>query len=472
MSDPMISAPLGEATLEELKQSLRGQLVRPGDEGYDGARAIWNAAHDKRPALIARCSGPADVMRAVEFARSQNLVVAVRGGGHSTPGFSTCEGGLVIDLSRMRGVRVDPDRGTVRAEGGATWGDVDHETQAFGLATTGGMVSTTGIGGFTLGGGIGWLMRKHGLGCDNLIGADVVTADGRMVRASENENFELLWGLRGGGGNFGIATSLEYRVHKVGPIVSAGPIFYPGDRAAAILRFYRDFVRNLPDELTTLVDLLTAPPLPFLPAEWHGRPVIAIVAMHSGSADEAQRAMRPLSELGEPIANLFGPMPYTVMQSLLDAPNGPGSYWYMKAGYVRELSDAAIDVFTRHHLEATSPKSEIHLHHFGGAVARVAPETSAYAERKAPFIVNVIASSFTGEGFERHVDWARSLYQGLTPALTGGAYINFLSSEGDERVRAAYGEKYDRLVALKDRYDPTNLFALNQNVAPSIARRG
>jgi FAD/FMN-containing dehydrogenase len=466
------SPTLGAATLAELQQSLRGALVQPGDAGYDKARAIWNAAHDRRPALIARCSGPADVMRAVSFARSQGLLVAVRGGSHSIPGFSTCDGGLVIDLSPMKGIRVDVARSTVRAEGGVTWGELDHETQAFGLAVTGGLVSTTGISGFTLGGGVGWLMRKYGLACDNLIGADVVTADGQLVTTSEKENPELLWGLRGGGGNFGVVTSLEFKLHRVGPMITGGVVFYPGDRAADVLRFYRKYVTDVPDELTTVANLLTAPPAPFLPEAWHGKRIIGLIGVHCGALDAGARAVQPMRELGEPIADLLGPMPYVAMQSLIDPLWGAGAYSYMKAGYMSELSDVAIEALTESHRNATSPKSEIHVHHFGGAVARVPADSSAYSERNAPFIINALASAFTGDDFQRHVDWAHGLYKALDPALTGGAYINFLSSEGHDRVRAAYGPKYDRLTALKDRFDPTNLFRLNQNVPPSGKRAG
>src|SRR5690242_1548563 len=323
--------PFGDATLAELEQGLRGQLIRPGDDDYDEARAIWNAAHDARPALIVRCAGVGDVIRAVDFARSEDLTVAVRGGGHSVAGFSTTDGGVVIDLSGMRSVRVDPERRTAVAEGGATWAEFDHETQAFGLAVTGGLVSSTGIGGFTLGGGIGWLMRKHGLACDNLIGADVVTADGRLVHTSEDENPELLWGLRGGGGNFGIATSLEYKLHSVGPMVMAGPIFFPGARGEEILRFYRDWVRELPDEMTTLVNLTTAPPAPFLPEAVHGKPVVAIVAVGAGEHEQARSLLQPVRDLGDPIADLIGVIPYTAMQSLLDPLWARGAHNYFRS---------------------------------------------------------------------------------------------------------------------------------------------
>jgi FAD/FMN-containing dehydrogenase len=356
---------LGEATLGELEQGLRGQLIRPEDEDYDEARAIWNGAHDRRPALIVRCAGVADVMRAVDFARSENLLVAVRGGGHSLPGFSTCDGGVVVDLSAMNSVHVDPARRTAVAEGGCTWADFDHETQAFGLAVTGGLISSTGIAGFTLGGGIGWLMRKAGLACDNLIGADVVTADGRLVHTSEDENPELLWGLRGGGGNFGIATSLEFRLHPVGPMLLAGPIFFAGERAEEVLRFYRDWVRELPDEMTTLINLTTAPPAPFLPEAAHGKPIVAVIAVHAGEPEHGRALVQPLKELGDPIADLIGVMPYTTMQSLLDALWTRGAHNYMRSAYVDELTDEAIAATVDRHRAVPSPHSDIHLHQFG-----------------------------------------------------------------------------------------------------------
>src|SRR3954470_22847807 len=349
---------LGDGTIAELAEAVRGEVIVPSDPGYDDARAIWNGAHDRRPALIVRCAGVADVMRAVEFTRSQDLEVAVRGGSHSIPGFSTTDGGIVIDLSAMQGVRVDPQAGTARAEGGAQWGPFDHETQAFGLGVTGGLISTTGLGGFTLGVGIGWLVRKHGLASDNLISADVVTADGRLVTASAEQNPELLWGLKGGGGNFGIAVSLEYRLHPVGPVVMGGPTFYPGERADEILRFYREFVEEAPDELTTIANLLWAPPAPFIPEEWHGKPLIGLIACYSGSLEDGERAVAPMRELGDPVADLMGPLPYTALQGLLDPLWPAGKHTYMKAGYVRELDDAAIETATRYHQEATSPASE------------------------------------------------------------------------------------------------------------------
>jgi len=459
---------LAEGSVSELEQALRGTLVRASDPAYDDVRAIWNGAHDRRPALIARCAGVADVIRALEFARSEELRVAVRAGGHSIPGYSSVDGGMVIDLSPMQGIQVDPRRRTVRVQPGATWAALDHETQAFGLAVTGGLVSSTGVAGLTLGGGIGWLMRKHGLTCDNLIAADVVTADGRLVRTSQADNAELFWGLRGGGGNFGIVTSLEFRLHPVGPMITGGAVFYPGERAGELLRVYRDWIATAPDELTTLVNLLTCPPAPFLPEEWHGRPLVAVVGMYAGPHDEAERALRPLRELGAPVADLFGPMPYVAMQSLIDPLWGPGASSYMKAGFMRGLDDETIDTLVAQHASVTSPKTEMHVQHLGGAVARVAADATAFGERDAPLLVNIVAGTHTADGFDDAVAWAQETYGALTPALTGGAYVNFLSSEGEERVRAAYGaETYRRLVALKDEYDPDNVFRLNQNVRPS-----
>ncbi len=459
---------LGAATLKEFEDGLHGSLVQPGDGAYDEARSIWNGVHDCRPAAIARCADAADVRHAVGFARSEGLDVAVRGGGHSIPGFSTCDDGIVIDLSPMKGIEVDVAERTATAEGGVLWQEFDAATKEHGLATTGGLVSTTGVAGFTLGGGIGWLMRKHGLACDNLRSAEVVTADGQILTASETENADLFWGLRGGGGNFGIVTAFEFDLHPVGPTVTAGAVFYPGERAEEIMRFYRDFVRDLPDELTTLVNLLTAPPAPFLPEEWHGKKLVALIGCYSGDAEEGAKAMQPLRELGDPVADLVGPMPYVQMQSLIDALWPHGTKAYMKAGYLRELDDHAIETAARHHQEATSPASEIHIQHFGGAVARVDDGASAYGERQAPFVLNAIAVSHEPGGLDTHVEWAQRFYAEIEPSLTGGAYINFLSAEGGERVKAAYGaEKFARLQALKDRYDPTNLFRLNQNIPPS-----
>jgi FAD/FMN-containing dehydrogenase len=460
----MHTAVLGDGSIAELAEAMRGRLIRPSDDDYDEAREVWNGAHDRRPALIARCAGVADVVRALGFARSQELVPAVRGGGHSIPGFSTCDGGIVIDLSAMKGVRVDPRAGTVRAEAGLTWGELDHETQSFGRAVTGGLVSTTGIAGFTLGGGIGWLMRKHGLACDNLVAADVVTADGRVLTTDDDP--DLLWGLRGGGGNFGVVTSFEFRLHPVGPIVAAGPVFYPGDRAREILTAWRDLLPSLPDELTTLANLVIAPPAPFLPEEWHGRPLVGLVVLYAGPPNEGLQAIEPLRRLAPPVADLIGPVPYTEMQRLVDAVWTRGAHNHFRAAFMHGLDDEAITTLLRFQETMPSPVSEIHVHQMGGAVSRI--RDGAVAGRDAPFLLNVVARTPTAEGFDEVVAWARDLHAAVQPALTGESYVNFLSAEGQDRARAAYAsDRYDRLRALKDRYDPTNVFRLNQNIPPS-----
>src|SRR5215472_4137719 len=357
-----LSPVLGEATVQELREATRAEIFTPGDEGYDEARLAWNGAHDRRPAVIVRCSGPADVIAAVGFARSNDLQIAVRGGGHSVPGFSTTDGGIVIDLGRMSGVRVDPAGRRAYVGGGATWGDVDHETTAHGLATTGGLISTTGVAGLTLGGGIGWLMRKHGLACDNLVGADVVTADGTFVHTSETENPELLRGLRGGGGNFGIVTQLEYQLHPVGPIVYGGPVFFPADASAELLRRFREWQATTPDDVTAVINLTTAPPLPVIPEEWHGKKVAVLLTMSAAPLDEGPALYAALREVAEPVADLLGPMPYTVLQSLIDPLWPEGIRSYFKATNLSRLDDELIDTLCELHLAAPGPQCEIHVH--------------------------------------------------------------------------------------------------------------
>jgi hypothetical protein len=468
MTGAAMTTVLGTATIQELRESVRGSVLTPGDDGYETARAVWNGMIDKHPALVVRCTGTADVLAAVQFARSQDLEVAVRAGGHSLPGFSTSDGGIVIDLSPMKGVRVDPVAQRAVAQAGATWADFDHETQAFGLAVTGGLVSTTGIAGFTLGGGIGWLMRKYGLTADNLLSADVVTADGRLVTASADEHPELFWGLRGGGGNFGIVTSFEYQLHRVGPTVLAGGVFFPGDQAAEVVRRYRAYTAGLPDEMTTLLNLTTAPPAPFLPEAVHGKKVVAVLGAYAGPPDEGEKFAAGIRELGSPIADLLGPMPYTAFQSLLDPLFGPGVRNYFKSGYLAGLDDGAIDVLTRFHQSTLSPMSEVHIEHVGGAVARVPGDATAYAHRDAPYLINIVARwAGSGEDDAAQMGWAQDLYTAIEPFTTGGAYVNFMSA-GDERVRAAYGDaRYDRLARLKAVWDPTNVWHLNQNIPPA-----
>ncbi|WP_329004866.1 FAD-binding oxidoreductase [Kribbella sp. NBC_00709] len=457
---------LGEATLGELAEGLRGELIRPADPSYDDARSIWNAAHDKLPALIVRCKGVADVIRAVEFARSEGLTLAVRGGGHSIPGFSTTDGGLVIDLSPMNSVRIDPDRRRIVAQGGCTWADVDAEAQAFGLAVTGGLVSSTGVAGFTLGGGIGWLVRKAGLACDNLVGADVVTADGRYLHTSETENPELLWALRGGGGNFGVVTSFEFQAHEVGPTVFAGLVFYPGDRAADVLRGFGTAAAAAPDELSLAINLTTAPPLPFLPEEVHGKPIVAVLGMWSGQPEAGDAATRPFRELAPVVADLFGPMPYNAMQTLLDPLFPRGLRNYFRSAFFNELGPETVDALVGAHAAVPNGLSELHVHHLGGAMGRVPADATAFGTRDREFILNVVARSEDAAGYDAVVDWARSAGSSLGPSAA--SYVNFTGETNEEIVRASYpAATYERLVSVKNTYDPTNLFHLNQNIRPS-----
>jgi FAD/FMN-containing dehydrogenase len=459
---------LGEATLGELEGTLRGRLVRPSDPDYDQARTVWNAVHDRRPALIIRCAGTADVVRGVEFARSEGLELAVRGGAHSIAGFSTSDGGVVLDLSPMKGIRVDPITRRAVAQAGLTWAEFDHETQAFGLAVTGGLVSSTGIAGFTLGGGIGWLLREYGLTCDSLLSADVVTADGQLVTASEHEHPDLFWGLRGGGGNFGVVTSMEFRLYPVGPIVFAGPVFYAGADAVQVLRGWRDLTETMPDELTTLANILIAPPVPFLPEAAHGQPIVAIIGVYAGSVEDGAKAAEPLRRLAEPLADLMGPMPYTAMQSLLDPLWTAEAQNYFTGALLTGLTDEGIDTLLARHTAGQAPVRELHLHHCGGAMARVPSSATAFAHRNAAYVLNIIARSPDREGFPEHGEWARASHRAMDPWTTGGAYVNFTSESQEDRVRASYPpDTYARLVAVKDRYDPTNLFQLNQNIRPS-----
>jgi FAD/FMN-containing dehydrogenase len=458
---------VGEATAGELQAAVRGQVIRPGDNDYDEARAIWNAAHDKNPALIVRCAGTADVIKTVEFVRSQGLPLAVRGGAHSIAGFSTCDGGVVLDLSLMNAVRVDPQARRAVAQGGATWADFDHETQAFGLATTGGLVSTTGLGGFTLGGGIGWLLRKHGLTCDNLVSADVVTADGHLVHASAEQNSDLFWALRGGGGNFGVATSLEYALHRVGPTVLGGLVFFPGEAARQVLTGWRELTTSMPDELTSLVDLTTAPPVPFLPESVHGKPIVAVGAMYCGPQDSGEDVVAPLRTLAEPVADLLGPVPYAAMQQMLDPLWQAGAHNYFTSAMIDNLSDNAIDELIARWSAKPTPQSEIHIHHAGGAVERVSAAETAFAQRTSPYLLNVIARSVDGVGFDGDTTWARDARAAMAGYGSDAMYVNFTGDAGADKVRASYPpETYAKLVTVKRRYDPTNVFRLNQNIAP------
>jgi FAD/FMN-containing dehydrogenase len=450
---------------------FRGRLISAGHPDYDIARAVWNGAIDRRPSLIARCVGTTDVVAAVRFARDRDLEIAIRGGGHNVAGTAVCDDGVVIDLSAMRAVRVDPKRRSAWVQGGALWGDVDGETQARGLATTGGIVSHTGVAGLTLGGGVGWLMRKHGLTVDNLLAVDVVTADGELLHASEDEHPDLFWALRGGGGNFGVVTSFELRLHSVGPTVLAGPILWDASDAREVLRFYRDFIRDAPDELGTVVRFGAAPPLPDIPEALHWRPVVMVGTCYAGQLEEGERVLRPLRESRTPLLDLVGPTPYVGFQSALDSTVLHGWNYYWKSTHLPELHDDLIEVLAEHAFTCSSPRSYAAMFHLKGAVARVAEGATAFGNRRASHAITLDAVWRPGEDYgDRDTAWTRSFFASLG-RFRQGVYVNFLG--GDEepaRVREAYGESvYERLVEVKTAYDPDNIFHHNQNIRPREA---
>lgn len=461
---------------EALNAHFQGELLDPGHAEYHEARKVWNGMIDRYPALIARCQGVSDVVAAIRFARDQNLLVAVRGGGHNVAGTAVCDGGLVIDLSTMKGLRVDPIERTARAEAGVLWGEFDRETQSFGLATTGGIVTHTGLAGLTLGGGLGWLMRKHGLTCDNLLEADAVTAEGQFVRASETDNEDLFWAIRGGGGNFGVVTSFKFRLHQLGPEVLAGPVVYAAKEGAGVLRAYREFVADAPDEVGTTVTLRYAPPMPWMPAAIHGQPVVLVGGCYAGPIEEAEKVMAPLRTLGRPLADALRPTTYVANQGLLDAGVPHGRHYYWKSHNTDELTDGCISTLLDHAWKARSKMSYTIIFHLGGAAAGVSDDKMAYSGRTARHAININAA-WAADDLEGSADieWTREMWLALHPFSTGGVYMNFLGNEGQERVRAAYGTaKYRRLAALKQKYDPTNFFRMNQNIrpAPDTAEHG
>jgi hypothetical protein len=459
--------PLDEAAFTELEGSFGGELVRPGDPPYEERRAVWNASIDRFPALIARCSGVADVIAALRFARRTGLIVAVRGGGHSFPGQSVCEGGIVIDLGPMKGIRIDPEGRTARAQAGVLLGELDRESQAFGLAVPAGIVTHTGLAGLTLGGGIGWLMRKHGLTIDQLLSVDLVTAGGEFVRASEEQNADLFWGIRGGGGNFGIVTEFEFRLNPLGPTVLAGPIVWAMEDSPKVLRFYRDWINEVPDELQTIVVHRQAPAASTVPAELHYKHVVMVGCCYAGPIEEGEKVLRPLREFGSPLLDLCAPKPFVEHQAMFDPTFPHGRWYYFRSRDVAELSDGLIDVVVDHGLRINSPHTGFPIFHLGGAIADVGEDQTAFNGRSAGHTVNINGISETSEGFEEQREWVRGFSSVLEPFQTG-VYVNFLMDEGEERIRDAYGaEKYDRLKDLKRRYDPDNFFRLNQNIPPT-----
>lgn len=447
--------------------SFRGSVLGPSDVGYDDARHVWNATIDRRPGAIVRCRGTADVIHAVNHARERDLLLAVRGGGHSFAGKSMCDGGLTIDLSEMRGVRVSPQERLVRVQGGATWADVDHETQAFGLATTGGLISHTGVGGLTLGGGIGWLTRKHGLAIDNLVSADVVTAAGELVRASETENLDLFWGIRGGGGNFGVVTSFEFQLHPVGPEVLGGFIIHPFDAAEEGLRFYREFTADAPDEVACYAILGRIPPGPPFAEEQQGRTGLFLVACYVGPVDEGEKALAPLRGFGEPLLDAIQPMPYVALQKAFDEAQKPGNRWYGKSGFWDELPDAGIRTLIEGVDPLSGPMTMVFFERMGGAAGRVPVEATAFPHRNAPYNFGITAGWIDAAEDEEHMTWARELH-GTLASYDAGVYVNYADEDESERTGAAFGPNFDRLVEVKNTWDPDNLFRMNMNVAPTV----
>ena len=465
-SDIPLPRPVSAEAVTGLRSALVGDVFGPGDDGYQEHRRVWNGSIDRYPAVIARCSGVDDVRAALRFGQDYELPIAVRAGGHSFPGLSTCDYGLLIDLRPMGGVRVDPDARVAGAQAGVLLEELDAATQEHGLAVPAGIVSHTGLAGLTLGGGIGWIMRKFGLTVDSLLSADLVTVDGEFVRASEDENADLFWGLRGGGGNFGVVTDFRFRVHPLGPQVMAGATFWRIEQAVPVLRRYRDWLADCPDELMTLVAQRLAPPLPAVPPDLVGRPVIAVLACYAGDVDDGERVLRPMREFGSPVLDLFGVKPFVAHQQMLNPSFRHGCWYYVRSCDVADLSDPVIDIVAEYGRRISSPLSSIALWQMGGAVARIAEDKTAFSGRGAGFTFNINGNTEAADGFDEQRQWARDYWSALAPFHTG-VYVNFLMEEGDARVRQAYGDaKYDRLRALKRKYDPSNVFRLNQNIRP------
>ena len=465
---------IDESEIEQLRVSMRGRLLKPGEPDYDKARVVFNGMFDRRPALIARCRGVADVIDAVRFARRHHLLTAVRAGGHSVAGNSICDDGLVIDVSQMNSVAVDRNRRVVRVQGGATWGDVDRETQAFGLATPGGLVSHTGVAGLTLNGGIGWLRNKYGLTCDNLMSAEVVTANGDVLTASAAENADLLWGLRGGGGNFGIVTSFEFALHPVGPLVAAVFSMYPIAATRDVLTRWREWVASAPDDASTEIVMWTAPARASLPPAVHDLAVVIAAGVYAGDAQEGLRVLQPLQQFGEPLGEIVGAIPYRGVQSAFDAslPNTGEVLAYWKSLYLDDLTDSAIEIMADRAENRSSRSTMIFVQHLGGAVRRMRPNETAFPTRDAAYVMNFMGDWRDPRETPHHVAWVREAWNRLAPLSTGAVYLNYVGHEekdADALVRSAFSSNYDRLARIKRKYDPTNLFRLNQNIKPASA---
>ncbi len=457
---------LAENLIEDFKAQIRGDVVLPDDASYDEVRQIWNAMIDRRPGMIVRCAGVSDVKQSVALAREHGLLVAVRGGGHNIAGNAVCDDGLMIDLSQLKSVRIDPDKRRAYVEPGASLGDFDHEAQAFGLVTPLGINSTTGVAGLTLGGGFGWLSRKYGLTADNLVSADVVTAEGQLVHASATENPDLFWGLRGGGGNFGIVTLFEFELYQVGPEILAGLMVFPAEQAPQVLNSYREYVATIPDEMNIWVVMRKAPPLPFLPEEVHGKEVVVLAIFYAGDEQAGQALVEPLRGFGTPYGEHVGMMPYTAWEQAFDPLLTPGARNYWKSHNFSVMSDEALDTIIDYAGKLPSDQTEIFIGLLGGETSRIAADATAYAQRDAQFVLNVHARWDAPTEDQHCIAWAREFFEASAPYATGGVYINFMTEEEGDRITAAYGAGYDRLVALKEKYDPGNLFRMNQNIKP------
>jgi len=453
-----------DPAIEQFQEGLRGQLFRPEDSEYDDERTIYNAMIDRYPRLIAQCATVADVIAAVNFGREQNLEVAIRGGGHNGPGLALVDDGLVVDLSEMTGIRVDPDAQTARVEPGCTWGDVDHATHAFGLATPSGVISTTGVSGLTLGGGHGYLTRKYGLTIDNLVSADVVLADGQLVHASEDANPDLFWALRGGGGNFGVVTSFEYELHPVETVV-AGPMLWSIDELEPTMRWYRQWLPQAPEDVYAFYMVAEVPGDPF-PEAIHGEKVCGLMWCHLGSEDDAEAVFQPARDVAEPLFEHIDPMPYPALQSMFDDLYPPGDQWYWKGDFVHDLTDEAIAAHRRF-AEVPTPKSTMHLYPIDGAVHRVDREETAWSYRDATWSMVIAGVDPDPANVEEITDWATEYWEAVHPHSAAGSYVNFMMDEGEDRVRASYGDNYERLRQVKSKYDPENVFHVNQNIEPA-----
>lgn len=455
-----------ESRIHSFELSIRGSIVRSGESSYDTARKVWNGMIDKYPSMIIYCDNPSDVLKAVNFSRDNSLLVAVRSGGHSVAGNSVCNEGVVIDLSRMKEIRVDTANRTSHAQAGMTWGDYDHATQKYGFSSPGGIISSTGIAGLTLGGGIGWLTRKYGLSADNLIAAYMITAAGERITANIDQNQDLFWGICGGGGNFGIVTQFTYRLHKLHQVF-AGTLFFPAEKAMEILRFYRDYISHVPDELATMVALLSATH-PGLPYRFFGSKVLAIHVCFVGNEDDGSAVLNPMRKQFSPLKDSIRTMSYTDLQAMLDSGSPPGHMNYWKSSYLSALNDSVIDTIISHFDTIPSSVSQIHLQHMQGAVSRVREDATAFSHRDSLFVMNIVSKWIDPEESEKNIAWTRSLSTEMEP-FSRGTYVNFLGEENEERIKSAYSqENYNRLVELKTKYDPENFFSLNQNIKPKV----